>query len=73
MTCKKVSLLQKYIDDYFYHRFTLEELSKKYHHSRVWIQDKIDHFSPKISRRKPRAVAVVIDVTYFGKRRDSKL
>ena len=56
--------------DYFYHRFTLEELSKKYHHSRVWIQDKIHHFSPEIKTRKPRAVTVVIDATYFGKRRD---
>jgi len=56
--------------DYFYHRFTLAELSKKYAYSREWIQGKIHHFSPEIKIRKPRVVTVVIDATYFGKRRD---
>ncbi len=63
-------LLESIFKDYFYHRFTLTELSKKYGYSREWIQDKIHHFSPKVNTRKPRAVTVVIDATYFGKRRD---
>ena len=46
------------------------ELSKKYAYSREWIQDKLHHFSPNIKTSKPRAVTVVIDATYFGKRRD---
>jgi hypothetical protein len=58
------------LQDYFYHRFTLNELSKKYDFSREWIQDKIHYFSPEISTRKPRAVTVVIDATYFGKREE---
>jgi len=48
----------------------LTELSKKYAYSREWIQGKIHDFSPEIKTRKPRAVTVVIDATYFGKRRD---
>lgn len=48
----------------------MTELSIKYAHSREWIQDKIHHFSPEIKPRKPRAVTVVIDATYFGKKRD---
>ena len=48
----------------------MNELSKKYGYSREWIQDKIHYFSPEISIRKPRAVTVVIDATYFGKRKD---
>ena len=48
----------------------MTELSKKYGYSRGWIQDKIHHFSPKINTRKPRDVTVIIDATYFGKRRD---
>jgi len=48
----------------------LRELSVKYGRSREWIQDKIHHYIPKINTRKPRAVTVVIDATYFGKRRD---
>jgi len=48
----------------------LGELSKKYAYSREWIQGKIHHFSPEIKTRKPRAVTVVIDATYFGKRKD---
>jgi len=43
--------------------------SKKYHHSRAWIQDKIHHYSPKVNTRKVRAVTVVIDATYFGKKK----
>ena len=56
--------------DYLYHRFTLEELSQKYHHSRVWIQSKIHNFSLNIKNREGREVTVTIDATYFGKRRD---
>ena len=63
-------LLDSIFKDYFYHRFTLDELSKKYSYSRVWIQDKIHHYSPTIQTRNPRAVTVTIDATYFGKRKD---
>lgn len=56
--------------DYFYHRFTLKDLSKKYSHSREWIQERIHHYTPEIKSREPRASTCVIDATFFGKRRD---
>jgi len=48
----------------------LKELGIKYEYSREWIQNKIHHFSPEIKTRKPRAVTIIIDATFFGKRRD---
>ena len=63
-------LYKAIFEDYFYHRFTLNELSKKYHHSRQWIQEKIHHYQPKIKKPIPREVVLVIDATFFGKRVD---
>jgi hypothetical protein len=48
----------------------LKELAIKYGYSREWIQNKIHHFSPEIKTRKPRVVTIIIDATFFGKRRD---
>lgn len=56
--------------DYFNHRFTLSELSRKYDHSRQWIQKKIHTFIPDLTQREARKATVVIDATFFGKRFD---
>ena len=55
---------------YFEDRYTLTDLSKKYSHSREWIQDKIHKFNPQIKIRNPREITAVIDATFFGKRED---
>ena len=60
--------LQKAIfNDYFNHRYILQELSIKYNHSREWIQDKIYQFTPDIYERKARDITAVIDATFFCK------
>ena len=45
-------------------------MSKKYHYSRQWIQEKIHNYQPKIKKPIPREVVLVIDATFFGKRVD---
>ncbi len=45
----------------------MEELSGKYAHSRVWIQNQIHSYSPEIYPRSGRNITAVIDVTFFGK------
>ena len=49
------------------YRYTLSQLSKKYSHSRQWIQEKIHTFIPNINQREGYKVTVVIDATFFGK------
>ena len=63
-------LLESIIKDYFFNRYTLNQLSKKYGYSREWIQDKIHNFKPKLNTLVPREVTLVIDATFFGKRED---
>ena len=53
--------------DYFKNRYTLSQLSKKYSHSRQWIQEKIHTFIPNINQREGYKVTVVIDATFFEK------
>jgi len=63
-------LTQSIVKDYFFHRYTLTNLSKKYGYSREWLQDKIHNFNPKLNSIKPREVTLVIDATFFGKKKD---
>jgi hypothetical protein len=53
---------------YFYHRQTLEDLSRSYHRDREWIQREIHSYEPSKSSPVPRPVTLVIDATFFGKR-----
>lgn len=78
MSCKqsfsskrRPSRLQKVIfEDYFYHRHTLHELSIKYHRSREWIQTQIHSYQPTKNIVTPKEVTLVLDATFFGKRKD---
>jgi hypothetical protein len=48
----------------------LQELSRKYHHDREWIQAQIRQYQPKHIAPTPQEVTLVIDATFFGKRTD---
>jgi len=63
-------LIRTLFEKYVYHRRTLRELAEEYGHSRVWVQAKIHEYEPSIRERYPRSVVLVIDATFFGKRRD---
>jgi len=49
---------------------TLRELSERYGRSRRWIQEEIHRYEPTLKRRIPRAVTLVMDATFFGKREE---
>jgi hypothetical protein len=63
-------LTRRLFEEYFYHRKTLKELAKEYGHSRAWVQERIHQYGPSVRGRYPRPVVLVIDATFFGKRRD---
>lgn len=67
---RPIKLQKAIFNDYFNHRYTLQELSIKYNHSREWIQNQIHSFKPDIYYREAREITVVIDATFFGKRED---
>ena len=56
--------------DYFYHRQTVLELASKYGHCERWIRQQIQQYQPYIKTPIPRAVTLVMDATFFGKRED---
>lgn len=56
--------------DYFFKRMTLKQLSQKYGYSREWIQAKIHRFTPQLHETTPKHTTVVIDASFFGKRKD---
>jgi len=45
-------------------------LAIRYERSERWIRDQIHSYKPVIKQREPRAVVLVLDATFFGKRRD---
>jgi hypothetical protein len=56
--------------DYFYHRQTIAELAIKHSHSVRWVRQQISAYQPEVKTRVPRTVTLVIDATFFGKRKD---
>ena len=56
--------------DYFYHRQTVTELALKYNHCERWVRQQIRQYQPQIKAPIPRAVTLVMDATFFGKRKD---
>ena len=62
-------LVESIVKDYFFHRYTLTDLSKKYRYSREWIQDKIHNFQPKLNSIKPKEVTLVIDASFLKKKK----
>jgi len=67
---RPIKLQKTIFNDYFNHRYTLQELSIKYNHSREWIQSQIHSFKPDIYTREGRDITAVIDATFFGKKVD---
>ena len=64
------NLQQIIFKEYFYHRQTATELAAKHHKSERWIREKIHHYQPIVKPRKGRDVVLVLDATFFGKRKD---
>ncbi len=63
-------LHQVIFNEYFYHKQTLKQLSDKYKRSIPWIRKQIFEYEPPFHTYTPRAVTVVADATFFGRRRD---
>ena len=64
------NLQQIIFKEYFYHRQTATELAAKHDKSERWIREKIHHYQPIVKPRKGRDVVLVLDATFFGKRKD---
>ncbi len=46
------------------------ELAEDYKRSTRWIQKQIFEYEPEIKIHKPRAIVLVCDATFYGKRKD---
>ena len=53
-----------------YKRQTLTDLASKYCKSISWIQKQIFEYEPEYQFHNPRAVNLICDATFYGKRRD---
>jgi len=63
--------LQKLIfSEYIYKRQTLSDLAAKYHKNISWIQKQIFVYEPIYKIHNPRAVNLICDAIFHGKRRD---
>ncbi len=63
--------LEKIIfEEYFLHRQTLKQLATKYNKSIPWIMKKRDEYIVDTKVHKPRAVNLICDTTFYGKRKD---
>lgn len=60
----------KLFQDYFYHRQTISELAQKQKRSERWVRQEINAYQAQIHPLMPRSVTLVMDATFFGKRRD---
>jgi transposase-like protein len=56
--------------EYVYKRQTLKDLAARYHKSSKWIQAQIKAYEPDEKIHDPRAVVLVCDATFYGKRKD---
>ncbi|WP_416385452.1 IS256 family transposase, variant Zn-binding type [Sulfurimonas sp.] len=55
---------------YIYKRQTLSDLAEEYKKSSRWIQKQIFEYEPNIKYHKPRAIVLICDATFYGKRKD---
>ena len=63
--------LEKIIfEEYFLHRQTLKQLSVKYAKSIPWIMKQRDAYIVDEKLHNPRAVNLICDATFYGKRKD---
>lgn len=63
-------LHQVIFNEYFEHKQTLKQISDKYQRSIPWIRKLIFEYEPPYHTYHPRAVTVIADATFFGKKRD---
>ncbi|WP_458411048.1 transposase-like zinc-binding domain-containing protein, partial [Aliarcobacter butzleri] len=56
--------------EYVYHRQTLQDLATKYNKSIQWVHYKIKEYLPIAKVHNPRAVNLICDATFYGKRKD---
>jgi hypothetical protein len=56
--------------DYIYKRQTLKDLAQKYNRSIRWVQYKIKEYEPYEKIHSPRAINLICDATFYGKRKD---
>ncbi len=48
----------------------MQDLANKYNKSIQWVHYKIKEFEPQIKVHNPRAVNLICDATFYGKRKD---
>jgi hypothetical protein len=66
-----VENLQKIIfEKYVYKRQVLMYLAQEYNRSIPWIRKQIFEYEPNEKEHNPRAVVIVCDATFYGKRKD---
>ena len=61
---------KKIFEKYFLHRQTLKQLSAKYDKSIPWIIKKRDEYIIECKIYNPRAINLICDATFYGKRKD---
>ena len=55
---------------YIYRRQILKDLADDYNHSIPWIRKQIFEYEPIEKIHNPRAVVIVCDATFYGKKKD---
>lgn len=65
-------LIKKLWFDYVFGKQTYRELSKKYSLDKRTIRDLLNQYQSPIKNHLPRAIHLLIDATYFGKREEGK-
>jgi hypothetical protein len=55
---------------YVYRRQILLHLAEDYKHSIPWIRKQIFEYEPVKKTHNPRAVVIVCDATFYGKKKD---
>ena len=48
----------------------MDDLSSKYKRSISWVQKQVSEYEPSYKIHNPRAINLICDVTFYGKRKD---
>jgi hypothetical protein len=67
---RSVKLEKSLFKKYIYKRQSLKDLSIEYSHSIQWVHYKLKEYEPDAKVHNPRAVNLICDATFYGKRRD---
>lgn len=63
----RTSLRKKLWQEYVWHKQTLHELARKYHHSIQWVQRQLDKAPTHQSTNQGQKIVAVTDTTFFGR------